>query len=150
MKYIITEKQLKLIEGLNLKSRASEQEKQREEYINELLKKPIEEIGDFRMEMLNEEQLKKLMMKLKEYINNNYKLFMEENEDSIYQIYQIDNNNNNIHDILKIRTFPKDFFTIRTKEPSVNTIRWNDGKTLPWFGFKSFFNFIKSILNNYK
>jgi len=42
MKYIITEKQLRLIEDLELKSRAGDQEKQREEYINELLNKKVD------------------------------------------------------------------------------------------------------------
>jgi len=38
MKYLITEKQLRLIEDLELKSRANDQERKREEYVNQILK----------------------------------------------------------------------------------------------------------------
>jgi len=73
MKYILTEKQLKLIEDLELKSRAKDQEKQREEYINQILKKEITDINYQDYNILGV-QKKDILNKFTDYLKEKYKL----------------------------------------------------------------------------
>jgi hypothetical protein len=66
MKFLITEKQLRLFEEIELKSRANDIQKDKEEYIKTILKKPVEEIRISDLKLFNDEQLKLIGDKVKE------------------------------------------------------------------------------------
>jgi len=116
-KWIKKQNEKKIKESLNLKSRASEQEKQREEYIKNILNKPIEDITYTDLKLLDDENIVSLFYKIKEKYGNEFDVFLLKSQiywkKSYIKIYNKEN------EILNLTISP---FNLLFKGNPINTI----------------------------
>jgi hypothetical protein len=129
---------------INIKSRAPQQEKEREEYINTFLNKPIEDVYKTlpSLNLFTDEQIDRLMNNLSVYLEkHDIKLKKLQDNNEWVLKYSVSNR------LITIKIEKEEFHPIKsTAKYKINNNFYYTHSDLDWTTFHSFFSYLNRIL----